>query len=226
MFDIHSHIIMDVDDGAVSLDESEEMLHQAKKAGVGTIVATPHFNEELYQTGKIVNHFVLLKKEAEKYGITLLLGYEIKLHHYQIQMPSDYDGLTLNGSRYILFELPFERVPKYTIELFYELQLKGYVPILAHPERCTKLIREPLLFMEVIESGCLLQVDASSLLGVNGRKAKRFARKIITKGYVSYIASDAHHPEGYSTWYTSALKKVQKWIGREKAERLFDNNLD
>lgn len=216
---------MDVDDGASSLDESEKMLLQAKKAGVGTIIATPHYDEELHKNGKVANHFDLLKRKAENCGITILLGYEIKIHDYQTQMPAEYDNLTLNGSRYILFELPFERVPKYTIELFYELQLKGYIPILAHPERCVKLIREPLLFMDIVESGCLLQVDASSLLGVNGRKAKRFARKIITKGYVSFIASDAHNSEGYSTWYASALKKVQKWIGKEKAEMLFCNNL-
>lgn len=221
MIDIHSHIITGVDDGAVSIAESEEMLSQAKKAGVATIIATPHLKKELYDNGTIETHYNLLKCEAEKLNITLLLGYEIKIQNYQAQMPVDYEGLTLNGTRYILCELPFERVPEYTIDFLYELQLKKYIPILAHPERCLKLIKEPLLFTEIIESGCLLQVDAASIIGVNGSKAKRFARKIITKGYVSFIASDAHNPEGYSKWYATAFKKVQKWIGKQEAEKLF-----
>jgi protein-tyrosine phosphatase len=221
MIDIHCHIIPGVDDGAASIAESEEMLAQAEKAGVSTIIATPHFKKDLYENGTIGNHFILAKREAEKHNISLLLGYEIKIQNYQAQMPADYEGLTLNGSRYTLFELPFERIPEYTIDFLYEQQLKKNIPILAHPERCLKLVREPLLFTEIIESGCLIQVDAASIIGVNGRKAKRFAKKIITKGYVSFIASDAHNPEGYSKWYTKAYKKVQKWIGKQKAERLF-----
>jgi len=221
MIDIHCHIITGVDDGAASMAESEEMMSQAKKAGVSTIIATPHFKKDLYDNGTVENQYRLVKSAAEKHNITLLMGYEIKIQNYQAQMPAGYEGLSLNGTRYILFELPFERVPEYTIEYLYELQLKKYVPILAHPERCLKLIREPLLFTEIIESGCLMQVDASSIIGVNGRKAKRFAKKIITKGYVSFIASDAHNPEGYSRWYVKAYQKVQKWIGKQKAEKLF-----
>lgn len=221
MIDIHSHIITGVDDGASSVAESAEMLSQAKKAGVGTIIATPHFNKELYGNGAVENNFKLAKNEAEKNSITLLMGYEIKIQNYPAQMPTDYEGLTLNGSRYILLELPFEKVPKYTLDLLYEIQMKKYIPILAHPERCLKLSREPFLFTEIIEAGCLLQVDAASIIGANGRKAKRFAKKIIKKGYVSFIASDAHSPVGYSRWYTKAYKKVQKWIGKQEAEKLF-----
>jgi protein-tyrosine phosphatase len=225
MMDIHSHILPGVDDGASSVAESVEMLVQAKKAGIGTIIATPHYNAELFQKGGIEEQYQLLKVEAEKHTIALLLGFEVKIQRYAAQMPKEYDRLTLGGSRYILLELPFENVPEYTVDFLYEMQLKRYIPILAHPERCMKLINRPSLFSQIVESGCLLQVDAASIIGENGRKAKVFSKKILKKGYVSFIASDAHNAEGYSKLYIKAYSKVQKWIGETKASEVFSNSL-
>jgi protein-tyrosine phosphatase len=225
MIDIHSHILAGVDDGASSVSESEEMLSQAGKAGIKTIIATPHYREELFAGSDVESRFADLKDKAEISGITLLKGYEIKIQDFQAQMPADFTGLTLNGTRYVLLELPFEKVPKYTLNYIYELQLKKYIPVLAHPERCKKLVKDSDLFLELIGSGCLLQVDAASIIGVNGKSAKRFAKNIIKKGYASYVASDAHNPKGYSYWYVKAYGKVQRWIGKEKARVLFSNAL-
>jgi protein-tyrosine phosphatase len=223
MIDIHSHILPEVDDGANTMAESIEMLEQAKRSGVKAIIATPHFNEDSYGMGLVEESFASVKPEAEKRGIALFLGYEIKIQKYPAQMPKEYSGLTLGNSRYLLIELPFSYVPEHTLELIYDLQLKRFIPILAHPERCVKLIKNKVLFIEILESGCLLQVDAASIIGLNGGKAKKFARKIIKKGNVSFIASDAHNPDGYSIWYAKAQQKVQKWIGKQKMEELFSS---
>jgi protein-tyrosine phosphatase len=222
MLDMHSHILFGVDDGASSISESIEMLSSAKKAGVNDIIATPHFDIELYNNGTGENHFIQLQNEAEKQGITLLKGYEIKIRNYPAQMPDDYEGLTLHNTRYILFELPFDRVPDYTSNLLYELQLKKFIPILAHPERCLKLLSNKILFMDIVESGCLIQVDAASIIGINGRKAKRFSHNIVKEGFVNLVASDAHSPEGYLHWL-KAFRKVKRWVGCQKAEQLFSN---
>jgi len=67
-------------------------------------------------------------------------------------------------------------------------------------------------------------VDASSILGRNGGAAKRFARRLITSGQATFVASDAHDPTGYSKWFSGAYKKVVKWVGSREADDLFRNN--
>lgn len=226
MIDIHSHIIPGVDDGPQTAELAAEILEEAKKAGLSTIIATPHYTEELHRDGTIDKNFEIVSEEALRLNIAFLKGYEIKIRHYPAQMPEDYSALTLGGSRYLLLELPNDRVPSYTLELIYNLQLKNFIPIIAHPERCRRLAGNKQLFAEITDMGCLLQVDAASIIGANGRGAKRFAKRIITSGKAAFVASDAHDPVGYSKWYVKAYKKVQKWIGRQKADELFIHNAE
>lgn len=224
MIDIHCHIIPGVDDGPQATEEAHQMLSEALKAGVKTIIATPHYSHELHENGQVRQKFEFMHKEAARYGLNLLQGYEIKIHTYPARMPEDFSGLTLGGTEYILLELPLDKVPSYTLELLYKVQLQRLIPILAHPERCSKLVKDKLLFADIAEMGCLLQVDASSILGRNGWAAKRFARRIITSGQAAFVASDAHDPAAYSKWFVNAYKKVVKWVGSRKADDLFRNN--
>lgn len=226
MIDIHSHIIPGVDDGAQTAELAVKILEEAKKAGLRTIIATPHYSEELHRSGTIDKNFEIVREEALRLNIAFLKGYEIKIRHYPAQMPEDYSALTLGGSRYLLLELPHDRVPSYTLDLLYNLQLKDFIPIIAHPERCRRLAGNKQLFSEISDMGCLLQVDAASIIGANGRGAKRFAKRIITSGKAAFVASDAHDPIGYSNWYVKAYKKVKKWIGTRKADELFIHNAE
>lgn len=224
MIDIHSHVLPGIDDGAPTLEVAKLMLDEAQKAGVRVIVATPHFSRELHENGMIDQVFDAVRNEALRFGIKLLKGYEVKIHHYPGRMPRDFSGLDLAGTKLILLELPLDSVPSYTPDLVYRVQLQGFVPIIAHPERCRRLGRDREMLEELLDAGCLLQIDAASITGVNGGRAKRFARKLIKKGKASFVASDAHRPYGYSVWYTKAYKKVVKWVGQDKADDLFRNN--
>ncbi len=226
MIDIHSHIIPGVDDGPQTAELAAEILEEAKKAGLRTIIATPHYSEELHRNGTIDKNFEIVREKALRLNIAFLKGYEIKIRHYSAQMPEDYSDLTLGGSRYLLLELPHDRVPSYTLELLYNLQLKDFIPVIAHPERCRRLAGNKQLFLEIADMGCLMQVDAGSIIGANGRGAKRFAKRIITSGKASFVASDAHDLAGYSKWYVKAYRKVKKWIGTQKADKLFVHNAE
>ena len=224
MIDIHSHVLPGVDDGPTSMEEVKIILAEAQKSGLKTIVATPHYSRELHENGIIELVYNTVCNEALHFGINLLKGYEIKIHHYHARMPQDFSGLDLAGTKFILLEFPLDTVPSYTRELIYKVQLQGFVPIIAHPERCRKLAGDREMLGELLDAGCLLQIDAASITGVNGGRAKRFARRLIKKGKASFVASDAHEPGGYSVWYTKAYEKVVKWVGQSKADDLFRNN--
>ncbi len=226
MIDIHSHILPGVDDGPSTKGEALQILSEAQKAGVKTIIATPHYSRGLYENGMVEQVYDVMRSEALRFGIELLRGYEIKIHHYPARMPVDFSDLDLSGTKFILLELPLDKVPSYAPEQIYKLQLKGFVPIIAHPERCRRLSLDKELFDELYDAGCLMQVDAASIIGVNGARAKRFARKLIKMNVASFVASDAHNPEGYSKWYCEAYKRVVKWLGTIEADDLFNNNAE
>jgi protein-tyrosine phosphatase len=221
MIDIHSHIIPGVDDGAHNTEEAEEMLVSAARAGVTRIIATPHFNIDKFDHESVFEKYNRLKMKARLYNIELLLGYEIKIHEYPSRMPSSYSELVLGSSKYVLLELPFTCVPRYTAELIYQIQINKLIPIIAHSERCIKLVKDPQLLDELIGNGCLMQVDAASIVGLNSRKIKRFAKKLITSDKVDFVASDAHNAKDYSDTYMKAYQKTIKWVGQTEADKLF-----
>jgi protein-tyrosine phosphatase len=224
MVDIHSHILPGVDDGPSTMELVQSILAEAQKAGVKMIIATPHYSRELHENGMVEQVFDAVRSEALRFGIELLKGYEIKIRHLPARMPADFSDLDLAGTRFVLLEMPLDRVPSYAPELIYNLQIKGFVPILAHPERCRKMAMNMEMLDGFYEAGCLIQVDASSIIGVNGWRARCFARKLIKKDKASFVASDAHSPEGYSVWYRKAYEKVVKWTNNDKADDLFNNN--
>lgn len=224
MIDIHCHILPGVDDGPLGMEETRQILAEAQKAGVKTIIATPHYSHGLYENGMVGQVFDRVKTEAKNYGIELYRGYEIKIHQYPARMPDDYRDLDLAGSKYILMELLFKDFPSYTFDLIYQLQINGFTVIIAHPERCRKLAAEKRIFEDMYDNGCLMQIDAASIIGVNGWGARLFAKEIIRSHKAAFVASDAHDPEDYSKYYVEAYKRVQKWVGRDAAEGLFGKN--
>ena len=52
----------------------------------------------------------------------------------------------------------------------------------------------------MISYGCELQVDAGGLMAGLFSAERKTARKLLSEGMVSYIASDAHRPEHYATF--------------------------
>ncbi len=224
MIDIHSHIIFDVDDGPSGIDKSAEMAAEALKAGIHTIISTPHFNEILIKNGLIKRNYMAAAAEAKKIGINLLIGYEIRINPLLPETIGILRDITLNNSKFILVEMPFDTIPFYIFDIIYKLQLKGITPIIAHPERCERLRDNPDLIIKLIDVGCLIQLDAASLLGVHGNKSKKCTKALINKRLAHFIASDAHNREGYSVWYRNAYNTVLKWADNEYANELFYKN--
>ncbi|MGE4284828.1 MAG: tyrosine-protein phosphatase [Clostridia bacterium] len=221
MIDIHSHIIYCIDDGPDTIEKSKQMVIGASRVGVKTIIATPHFSEVLLEDSKIINNYNEVVKIGREYGINILLGYEVKINPF---LPDSLEkNITLNKTRFILVELPYDNIPFYLSEILYKLQLMQITPVIAHPERNLALHKNFQLFLDLHKMGFLIQVDAGSIMGVYGRSAKKLAKKIIKSKDAHFIASDAHNPRGYSDFY-KARKKVHRWVGEEYTDRLFCRN--
>lgn len=196
MIDMHCHILPGIDDGAEKLETSIEMLKTAERDGIKTIIATPH-----YCRGRFENNLEDIKNEVKnlnniteenKIDIEVLAGQEIFLDSYSTKLFKSGIIGTLNESRYMLVELPFDHLPENAMDIIYELRLLGVIPVLAHPERYQFIINTPSLINDFIEEGCFFQITSHSITGLYGKEVKRTAELMIKHNICDFIASDAH----------------------------------
>jgi protein-tyrosine phosphatase len=196
MVDIHSHILPGVDDGARDLSESIEMAKVAVQQGIHTIVATPHHLNNRYENGK---QSILAKVEElnrvlleEKIDLKVLPGQEVRIHGELVEGYNVGEILPVNHMQYVLVEFSSSHVPRYTETLFYDLQNKGLIPVIVHPERNQEIIENSEILYNLVQKGALSQVTASSVCGDFGKKIKNFSHQLIEANLTHFIASDAH----------------------------------
>lgn len=198
MTDTHSHILFNIDDGSNNIEESIAILKEMAEVGFKHVILTPHYIEgtEYSATNEEKDiRFALLEKriKEENLDITIHLGNEIFLHNNLIASIEGAKCYGLNKSNYLLVELPFHNQIRGLIDILYEFKVKGYTPIIAHPERYTYLQDNPDLVDKLKEEGTLFQCNYSSILGYYRKDAERLMKYMLKKHYVDYLGTDIHH---------------------------------
>lgn len=224
MIDIHSHLIFDVDDGSNTYKESLRMALEAEKLGFNKIIATPHYSKGYSPDNKLSLHFLKLKSGLLDCDIDIQLGYEVIIDDISYEGEKETIDLTLGNTNCMLFELPFHLMPPYIDEKLMEMHKDNIIPIIAHPERYRFFYKNLDNYISFIEKGCLVQVNAGSIIGAYGHEVKSFSKKILQMGLVDFIASDAHSPEDYTNRYPKAYEQVKKWVGQSYTDQLFYHN--
>ncbi|CAH2714891.1 Tyrosine-protein phosphatase YwqE [Neobacillus rhizosphaerae] len=202
--DIHNHILFGLDDGPKNPEETILLARQAVESGVDHVIATPHHKhrhkEHFYENDyrQILMSVAQVNDLLNNHQVPLTVypGIEFHLHeHIENDIHNNLDSfLTLNNTgKYLLMELPCSHYPAHTEEVLYELQTKGYTPILAHPERNKVLRRNPSKIFDMVQRGILVQITASSVTGLHGRRLKNFSIHLLEHNLAHFIASDAHH---------------------------------
>lgn len=224
--DIHNHIIPYIDDGSDSMNTTLDMLRIASEEGIGKIIATPHFiygdinNTAQYIPGAGAE----AAAAASDRGIEMLFGSEVFMCPEVGALVEDGTVCRLNGSRYILVELPMLSIPAYTTEVLFKLQLAGYVPIIAHPERNKVFQSHQDQLFKLVERGILAQVNATSITKLYGKEVQKVAMKFIECGLVHFVSSDAHTNRGRAPRLVKAYDIIASEFGRDSADRLFIKN--
>ena len=231
MIDIHSHIVWGIDDGIQSEEEMKEAFQMAKDDGIEIICSTPHITG--YQIDDEKLEFIKQQQSrariiSEKYGIQLAFGCELFLNADVYQLLEEDVFESLNQSRYILCEFDV-RKDIHKIEDFneylYEIEVKGYVPCIAHVERYFQDGLDLEIIEDWKEKGYVFQVNRSSLLGIHGSTIEKNAWELLKKGYAHVIASDCHRASGRRVSVLSDVyEKVEKKMGKENAELLMVEN--
>lgn len=228
MIDIHSHILPGVDDGAQTLEDSIRMAEAAVEEGITHLFATPHHRNGRYENEKnlILKQVDELNRELFEREIPLhiLPGQEIRLYKELIE---DLDqGLLVplhNKVNYFLIEFPSSHVPNDTADIFYELNLRNYHPIIVHPERNSAIMENPDLLYNFISNGALTQITASSINGNFGKKIMNFSHDLIRSNLAHFIASDAHNTSSRGFHLIQAIETIQKQYGIDTRYYLQEN---
>lgn len=225
MIDIHNHIIYSVDDGSQSIEQSVRMMKAAWQVGVTDICFTPHYMEDGYRTERrfLEEKVATLERyiASERIPIKLYLGEEIFIYP---TLAANLDKMIcLNDSRYILVELPLVEEVSFVDDVFYQLFSAGKVPILAHPERYMVVEKDFTYLENLAQKGVLLQMNLNSLVGHYGKGAKKNAIRMLKKGMVDLVGSDAHSSAGYEMMEDS-LKALGKYVRQERLNELLEEN--
>lgn len=227
LIDTHNHILPGIDDGAKDLDESVKMCQVALEDGIKTIVATPHFivgecdtpSEKVRSLVATLNH-ELIKRSIE---LQVLVGHEVYVDLAVPKLLVDKHICSINDSKYLLIELPMHGIPRYMEDLIYSIKLKGYTPIIAHPERNTEIIEDPNLLYRFIELGALSQLTTWSVLGKYGKRVQETANLLLEHNMYHLMATDAHSSRSRRPKIQEAIKVTQGIIGMEKTEVILNN---
>lgn len=224
--DFHSHILPGVDDGAQSLEMSGRMLSALLAQNVKAVVLTPHY----YSDSISLADFVRQRDEALRHmldGIdseipTLFPAAETYISKY-IFGNDDLTPVCIGKSRKILLELPFGRtITSSLLDMVYKVIVDYDVePILAHVERYTQLLHDEYVFDELLDMGCMAQINLGSLDSTRSVRKKMF--KLIEAGKISVVGTDCHNMTTRPPDYRTGITLITEKFGESCVEEMMSN---
>lgn len=232
MIDIHHHCLPGVDDGPRDWQESVDLCRMAAAEGIEVIVATPHVLRGLWNPTSIDTLSGLVATLREKIGErpALMLGAECFFNHDIAGALRDGTAIPLAGSRFVLIEFAANAIPPLVERALYQIQLDGWTPVIAHPERNAVFQSRPELLASLIRLGAKAQVTATSFTGEFGGKAEKAARGWLRQELIHFVATDAHNVKRRPPSLQACVRviteiageNVMKWLTVENPRAMLD----
>jgi protein-tyrosine phosphatase len=215
VIDLHCHILPGLDDGPVNLDFSVAMARRAEEAGILVTVATPHVRSDHSNEPEGIESAVRelnAALAAEDVELRVMAGAEVSLQKAAELHDDVLRALCLGSGHYLLVESPYRSSDIDLEGILWDLQARGFKPVLAHPERCPIFQRDPSRLARLVNGGVVCSITAASLAGRFGTTVRKFSLELLYDGLVHDVASDAHdhlhRPPDIMTGFESAEADV------------------
>lgn len=226
MVDVHSHILPHFDDGAATTAAALEMLRESKRQGVDKVISTSHcyprgersINDFLYDRTESLLH---LRREIEKSGEDLpriYAGCELNLSR-DISDDPHLPELCVEGTQYLLLEMPYTQWQPWHIETVYKISLRGITPVMAHIERFLSQKKE--LLDSLFELDVLYQVNAEAF---SDRYMRKYIDMLLQSGKAHFLGSDMHNMDMRKPNIALAKEKIIKDYGEACWDYFEQNN--
>lgn len=194
--DMHSHLLPGLDDGVQTMDEALEVIEALSRLGYTRLVTTPHVMADRYpNSADTIRERCREVQEAvrkAKLPVELWAAAEYYLDEQFGPLLEKGDLLPLDKGRRLLFELSFHHAPLALPQMIFDLQTKGYTPVLAHPERYPYFHQKLDEYQALRNAGCLFQINILSITGHYGLDVQQAAHMLLRHKLVNYLGSDVH----------------------------------
>ncbi len=195
--DMHSHLLPGIDDGSPDLDTSVELIKGMMAAGYKNFITTPHVMWDMYKntTELIKEKEAVLNKRLADEGMNVKVkaAAEYFIDDHVEEMLRNKEPMLTFGDNMVLVEFSMASPPFDLKDVLFELQLQGYTPVIAHPERYIYLEGNKEFYSELKDAGYYFQLNALSLAGHYGRSVAELAAYLAKKNYYDLIGTDLHH---------------------------------
>jgi tyrosine-protein phosphatase YwqE len=214
--DMHSHLLPGIDDGSPNVETSLRLMDGLIKLGYRKFICTPHIYKELYpntpETIKAAYDELWPAVQERFPGIELDYAAEYFLDENFDELLSSGQKLLTISDQYILVEYSFSAPPLDLKEKLYNLQLEGYKPILAHPERYGYYAKMKHEYDALFDAGCVFQLNILSLCGYYGKQPTQLAEYLVGKKYITLLGTDIHHARHLNALQSGSLQKTMRQL--------------
>jgi len=194
--DIHSHLLPGIDDGAKTIQDSINLITALQGFGTSQCITTPHVmhhfwknsSENIRETAKTIR----IELEQNNISMPFRAAAEYMMDDNFVKLFQSEPLLTLKDN-YVLVEMSYINPPIQLYSILFDLQVAGYIPVLAHPERYVFYHNDFEEYNKLINAGCLLQLNLLATVGYYGEGIAKIAEKLLQNGMYSFVGSDVHH---------------------------------
>ncbi|PVX47001.1 tyrosine-protein phosphatase YwqE [Flavobacterium sp. 103] len=216
--DIHSHLLPDIDDGARTFEQTLELVQALQSFGVSQFITTPHIMYQVWDNTKesilAVKDQTIFKLEKNEIRVPFRAASEYLMDTQFVKLFQTGELLTLKDN-YVLVEMSYINAPMQLYNILFDLQVAGYIPVLAHPERYTFYHNNFDEYVKLKRVGCLFQLNLLAVVGYYGESIAKMAEQLLQKGMYDFVGSDVHHSKHIASFEekvklkdVTALKEV------------------
>ena len=196
--DMHSHLLPGIDDGSPDAETSLQLIAGLQELGYRKFITTPHILWDMYKNdattiGAAYEELQQAAQQQNNAAVPLKAAAEYFLdEHFDELLQQNVPLLTIHQN-WVLVEFSFVTTPLNFKDKLFNMQMKGYQPILAHPERYLYFMSDRKWYDELKDAGCYFQLNILSLAGYYGKASLQLAHYLIGKEYVNLLGTDCHH---------------------------------
>ena len=194
--DIHSHLLPGIDDGAKVFEDSLQLIRDLQSFGIQQFITTPHIIQHIWENTKkqiIVNkNNTIAELRKNDIHLPFQAAAEYMMDDQFVRLFQSQDLLTLKDN-YVLVEMSYINAPIQLYSILFDLQVAGYIPVLAHPERYLFYHKNVDEYTKLKKAGCLFQLNLLAVTGYYGDGITKIAEQLLQKGMYDFVGSDVHH---------------------------------
>lgn len=220
--DIHSHLLPGIDDGAKTISDTTALINSFEKIGVSQFITTPHISHyiwnnspEAIQQKHIETTLLLSENNIKK---PFLAAAEYFMDDWFEKHFKNQKLLTLKDN-YVLVEMSYMNPPVQLYKILFDLQVAGYKPVLAHPERYLFYHKNFSEYQKLKKAGCLFQLNLLAVTGYYGEEVTKISEQLLKLGMYDFTGTDVHHNN-----HIAAFEQKIKVKATEELKKIISNN--